>query len=69
MKKNSEFREEVRSRVDELLCNVQSRSRNASLDDICEKIVSMICDPLHVWQDEDEPDDDFSAKKERWIAP
>ena len=69
MKKNSAFREEVRSKVDELLCSAQSRSRNASLDDIREKIVSMICDPLHVWQDEDESEDDFSAKKERWIAP
>ena len=73
MKKSRAFREEVKNKIDELLFEVQDRDQNSSIDDISEKIVSMICDPLGVWYREKEssnrPDDDFSEKKERWIAP
>ncbi len=73
MNKDTTFRREIRAKINELLCEVQNRNNETSVSDITEKIVSMICDPLTLWQEKSkkklESDDDFSASKERWIAP
>tara|TARA_R110000824_G_scaffold351344_8_gene538394 strand:+ start:2392 stop:2607 length:216 start_codon:yes stop_codon:yes gene_type:complete len=71
MKKQSDFREEIEVRVRKLL---ESLRENPSFDnrrEVCDKIVQMICDSVTAWPkfENNKSDDDFSEKKERWIAP
>jgi|LWDU01.1.fsa_nt_gi hypothetical protein len=72
MKKQSDFREEIEIRVWKLL---ESLRKNPSFDnrrEIRDTIVQMVCDSVTVWsklENDKADDDDFSERKERWIAP
>ena len=73
MKKNNAFRQDVKNRVEELLAEARRRDASDAAEDICETLVSMVCDSLSVWQVEksnsDNDSDDFYSQKESWIAP
>jgi|TARA_R110001583_G_scaffold52809_5_gene163587 hypothetical protein len=74
----TKFRREVRKRVEKLLLEArESLVAGESMDQTCDKIVSMICDPLGTWYYEGRTvnkeakkhsDKSFSEAKERWIA-
>mgnify|MGYP003113431704 CR=1 FL=1 len=72
MKKNNAFRQDVKNRVEELLTEARRRDAGDTVEDICETLVSMVCDSLSVWQVEksksNNDSDDFYNQKERWIA-